>query len=178
MMVRRNVDPLVVGRVIGDVVDMFVPTVDMAVYYGPKAITSGSDVKPSMVADRPRVHIGGDSTQFYTLVMTDPDAPSPSEPCMRELVHWIVTDIPGNTHDITKGKEAVPYMGPKPTVGIHRYILVLFQQKKVLGELQPPVTSRNNFCTRAFAHHLELDSPVATVYFNAHKEPAASRRRN
>lgn len=76
------------------------------------------------------------------------------------------------------GKEAVAYMGPKPTIGIHRYILVLFQQKKPIGELQPPVTTRTNFCTRAFAHHLDLHLPVATVYFNAHKEPASSRRRS
>lgn len=29
----RSVDPLVVGRVIGDVIDMFAPSVDMAVVY-------------------------------------------------------------------------------------------------------------------------------------------------
>lgn len=29
----RSVDPLVVGRVIGDVIDMFAPSVDMAVLY-------------------------------------------------------------------------------------------------------------------------------------------------
>ena len=32
----RSTDPLVVGRVIGDVIDMFVPSMDMAVYYGSK----------------------------------------------------------------------------------------------------------------------------------------------
>ncbi|MCH95863.1 protein MOTHER of FT and TF 1-like [Trifolium medium] len=31
-------------------------------------------------------------------VMTDPDAPSPGEPSMRELIHWIVVDIPGGTN--------------------------------------------------------------------------------
>lgn len=28
---------------------------------------------------------------YHDQVMTDPDAPSPSEPIMREWVHWFVT---------------------------------------------------------------------------------------
>ncbi|CAK9139817.1 unnamed protein product [Ilex paraguariensis] len=89
------VDPLVVGRVIGDVVDMFVPTVTMSVRYGSKHIANGCEIKPSMAAEPPRVTINGHPNELYTLVMTDPDAPSPSEPSMREYVQWIVTDIPG-----------------------------------------------------------------------------------
>ncbi|KAF4385257.1 hypothetical protein G4B88_026540 [Cannabis sativa] len=139
-----SVDPLVVGRVIGDVVDMFVPAVSVSVYFGSKH------------------------------VMTDPDAPSPSEPTMREWVHWIVVDIPGGTNP-NKGKEILPYVGPRPPVGIHRYILVLFRQKGPLGLVdQPPC--RANFNTRFFAAHLDLGLPVATVYFNSQKEPATKRR--
>ena len=36
---------------------------------------------------------------------------------------------------IVAGKEVLPYVGPRPPVGIHRYILVLFQQKAPLGFL-------------------------------------------
>ncbi|XP_028127436.1 protein MOTHER of FT and TFL1-like [Camellia sinensis] len=92
-----SIDPLVVGRVIGDVVDMFVPSVTMNVYFGSKHVTNGCDIKPSIASNPPRVTISGHPHQLYTLVMTDPDAPSPSEPSMREWVHWIVTDIPGGT---------------------------------------------------------------------------------
>ncbi|XP_021912028.1 protein MOTHER of FT and TFL1 [Carica papaya] len=106
--------------------------------------------------------------------MTDPDAPSPSEPSMREWVHWVVVDIPGGTNP-TRGKEILPYMGPRPPVGIHRYIMVLFQQKRPLGLIEQP-PSRANFNTRLFAGHLDLGLPVATVYFNAQKEPASRRR--
>ncbi|GLU12931.1 hypothetical protein SLE2022_295860 [Rubroshorea leprosula] len=169
-----SVDPLVVGRVIGDVVDMFVPTVNMSVYYGPKHVSNGCEIKPSMTTNPPKVVISGQSHDLYTLVMTDPDAPSPSEPTMREWVHWIVVDIPGGTNP-TRGKETLPYMGPRPPVGIHRYILVLFKQKSQLGVVEQP-TSRANFNTRLFAEHLSLGLPVATVYFNAQKEPATKRR--
>ncbi|GAU12829.1 hypothetical protein TSUD_73160 [Trifolium subterraneum] len=110
-----SVDPLVVGRVIGDVVDMFIPSVGM-----------------------------------------------------------IVVDIPGGTNP-KRGKEILPYIGPKPPVGIHRYILVLFEQKGPIGMVEQP-TSRVSFNTRYFASQLDLGLPVATVYFNSQKEPQAKRR--
>ncbi|MBA0615981.1 hypothetical protein Godav_016078, partial [Gossypium davidsonii] len=62
-----SVDPLVVGRVIGDVVDMFVPTVTMSVYYGSKHVSNGCDIKPSMAINPPKVAIDGLPDQFYTL---------------------------------------------------------------------------------------------------------------
>ncbi|KAL3624475.1 hypothetical protein CASFOL_031143 [Castilleja foliolosa] len=175
-----NVDPLVVGRVIGDVVDLFVPTAAMSVYYASKHVNNGCDIKHSMAATQPRVTITGHPNDFYTLVMTDPDAPSPSEPSLREWVHWIVTDIPGCTN-VTRGKEVVEYVGPRPAVGIHRYIIVLFRQTKGVGvigleEADVP-TSRSHFNTRAFAQHFDLGLPVATVYFIAHKEPLSNRKR-
>ncbi|XP_059638655.1 protein MOTHER of FT and TFL1-like [Cornus florida] len=168
-----TVDPLVVGRVIGDVVDMFIPTVNMSVYYDSKHVTNGCNIKPSVAANPPRVVISGHADKLFTLVMTDPDAPSPSEPSMREWVHWIVTDISGNNRPI-RGREILAYMGPRPPVGIHRYILVLYRQKVALGQIEQPV-SRANFNTRAFAHRLDLGLPVSTVYFNAQKEPATKK---
>ncbi|PKA58954.1 Protein heading date 3A [Apostasia shenzhenica] len=91
-------DPLVVGGVIGDVLDAFTKTTDLRVTYGSKEVNNGKDFKPSIVASQPRADIGGnDLRNFYTLVMTDPDAPSPSDPNLREYLHWLVTDIPGTT---------------------------------------------------------------------------------
>lgn len=75
------------------------------------------------------------------------------------------------------GKEVLEYVGPRPPVGIHRYILVLFRQKAGLEGVEPP-PSRSHFKTRAFAQELDLGIPVATVYFNAHKEPANRKRHN
>lgn len=64
----RFVDPLVVGRVIGEVVDLFVPSVAMAVAYGPKDISNGCHIKPSMAAAQPLVRISGRRNDLYTLV--------------------------------------------------------------------------------------------------------------
>ncbi|XP_020215747.1 protein MOTHER of FT and TFL1 [Cajanus cajan] len=164
-----SVDPLVVGRVIGDVVDMFIPSVNMSLYFGSKHVTNGCDIKPSIAISPPKITLTGNMDNLYTLVMTDPDAPSPSEPSMRELIHWIVVNIPGGTNP-TRGKEILPYLGPKPPVGIHRFIFVLFQQKGPLAAVEQP-TTRAGFNTRYFASQLDLGLPVATVYFNAQKEP-------
>ncbi|KAB2029598.1 hypothetical protein E1A91_D05G180800v1 [Gossypium mustelinum] len=158
----RSVEPLVVGRVIGDVLDMFTPASEFTVRYGTKQVTNGCDIKPSAAADKPHV-------------MVDPDAPSPSEPRLREWLHWIVVDVPEG-QDATKGRELVAYMGPQPPTGIHRYILALFKQEGAMEGRIQVADARANFSTRRFAAQNRLGLPVAAVYFNSQKEPAAKKR--
>ncbi|KAI3995121.1 hypothetical protein MKX01_031923 [Papaver californicum] len=88
-------DPLLVGKVIADVIDdSFSPTVKMVVTF-----------YPSFLTYKPRVEIqGGDLRYFFTMIMTNPDVPGPSDPYLREHLHWIVTDIPGTT-DATFGRQ-------------------------------------------------------------------------
>jgi hypothetical protein len=38
----RSIEPLVVGRVVGDVIDMFVPSVDLAVQYTSRQVNNRS----------------------------------------------------------------------------------------------------------------------------------------
>ncbi|KAL9264140.1 CEN-like protein [Drosera capensis] len=167
---------LILGRVIGDVIDCFIPTVKMCVKYNSnKQVFNGHELFPSGVTLKPRVEVqGGDLRSFFTLVMTDPDVPGPSDPYLREHLHWIVTDIPGTT-DSTFGRELVSYELPRPTIGIHRFVFILFKQKRRQGVV-PPV-SRDGFNTRSFAEENDLGLPVAVVYFNCQRETAASRRR-
>nr|ACN54547.1 mother of FT and TFL1-like protein [Physcomitrium patens] len=190
----RSIDPLVVGKVIGDVIDTFVPSVDMAIHYSTRQVTNGCQMMPSATAQAPEIHLSDKSggNNLYTLIMIDPDAPSPSEPTLREWLHWIVTDIPGNSggSEMTSGfprlneliapskscgRELVPYMGPRPPVGIHRYIFVLFRQPLTPFHITPP-TVRSNFNTRYFAAQCGLGLPVAATYLNAQKEPGSRRR--
>ncbi|XP_026386858.1 protein MOTHER of FT and TFL1-like [Papaver somniferum] len=161
----RQVDPLVVGRVIGDVVGMFVPRLNISVCYGSKHLTSGCEIEPSVAADPPKVQISGSPQHLYTLVMVDPDAPSPSEPTMRE----IVVDVPGGTSP-SEGKEVVRYMGPKPPVGMHRYVMVAFEQKGELKMVVEEPACRPHFNTRNFAQQYDLGIPVSAFYFNSQKE--------
>ncbi|MCL7034343.1 hypothetical protein MKW94_019202 [Papaver nudicaule] len=209
-MMARSVQSLAVGKVIGDVVDMFTPSVELSVYYGSMKITNGCKLKPSVVSEKPTVliknpHLGNHfydqhrsvSSNLYTLVMSDPDAPTPSEPSMKEWLHWVVVDIPEG-FDSTRGREVVPYMEPRPPIGIHRYVFTLFRQKGPMvfggpvlmstsgdahmvgntghenGDADLP--SRVHFNTRNFAAQNGFDLPAAAVFFYAQKEPASKKR--
>nr|QKD77168.1 TFL3 [Saccharum hybrid cultivar SP80-3280] len=143
-------------------------------YNSNKQVFNGHEFFPSAVAAKPRVEVqGGDLRSFFTLVMTDPDVPGPSDPYLREHLHWIVTDIPGTT-DASFGREVVSYETPKPNIGIHRFIFVLFRQK--CRQAVNPPSSKDRFSTRQFAEENDLGLPVAAVYFNAQRETAARRR--
>lgn len=65
----RDRDPLVVGRVIGDVLDPFTRTIGLRVVYGNREVANGCELRPSQIATQPRVEVGGDDLRtFYTLV--------------------------------------------------------------------------------------------------------------
>lgn len=62
-------DPLVVGNVIGDILDPFVKSAALRVIYNNKEVTNGSELKPSAIVSEPRVEIRGrDTRTLYTLV--------------------------------------------------------------------------------------------------------------
>ncbi|KAF5198907.1 Phosphatidylethanolamine-binding protein [Thalictrum thalictroides] len=170
-----RMQPLIVGGVIGDVLDSFTPTINMSVHYnGNKQVCNGHELYPSSVTIKPKVEVqGADMRTFFTLILTDPDAPGPSDPYLREHLHWLVTDIPGTT-DATYGREVASYEMPRPNIGIHRFVFVLFKQRR-RQTMNPPL-SRDGFNTRKFAEENELGLPVAAVFFNAQRETAARRR--
>ncbi|KAL6508456.1 Protein TERMINAL FLOWER 1-like [Orobanche hederae] len=172
-------DTLAVGGVIGDVLNDFTPTTDMVVTYGSgrnkKVVSNAHEFFPSAVAKKSKVVIGGDDMRtFFTLVMTDPDFPNPSNPRLKERLKWLVRDIPGTT-DASFGKEVKKYEKPKADIGIHRYVFVLFQQTG-RGTVTDLPSSRDYFNTLIFAADNDLGPPVAAIYFNARRETAARGR--
>ncbi|KAK1398597.1 Terminal flower 1 [Heracleum sosnowskyi] len=170
-------DPLVIGRVVGDVVDYLPPSnVKINVTYSSnKHVYNGHELFPSAVNIKPKVQVlGGDLRSFFTLIMTDPDVPGPSDPYLKEHLHWIVTDIPGTTNS-TFGTEVVSYEMPRPNIGIHRFVFLLYKQVRRQTEMSIPMI-RDGFSTRRFAEENELGSPVAAVYFNCQRETASRRR--
>ncbi|XP_042482854.1 protein FLOWERING LOCUS T-like isoform X2 [Macadamia integrifolia] len=171
---QRERDPVVVGRVIGDVLDPFNRRISLRVSYGSREVSNGREFKPSTVVNQPRVEIGGDDMRtFYTLIMVDPDAPSPSHPTLREYLHWLVVDIPGTT-GTSFGQEIMCYENPRPMFGIHRYAFVLFQQ---LGRQTVYAPSwRQNFNTRDYAADYNLGLPVAALYYNCQRENGSGGR--
>ena len=65
----RDRDPLVIGRVVGDVLDPFTRSIGLRATYNNKDVNNGCELKPSQVVNQPRVDVGGDDLRtFYTLV--------------------------------------------------------------------------------------------------------------
>ncbi|KAH0898028.1 hypothetical protein HID58_047596, partial [Brassica napus] len=160
-------DPLVLARVVGDVVDPFMRLISLTVNYGQRQVTNGLDLRTSQVLNKPTVEIGGDDLRnFYTLLrdvfrvscmhncfgvlvifpeifliimLWCPDVPSPSNPHLREYLHWLVTDIPATTGT---------------AFGIHRVALMLSRQLRRQTVYAPEW--RQRFNTRAFAENNNL----------------------
>lgn len=66
----RERDPLVVGRVVGDVLDPFTRTIGLRVIYRDREVNNGCELRPSQVVNQPRVEVGGDDLRtFFTLVI-------------------------------------------------------------------------------------------------------------
>jgi hypothetical protein len=68
---------------------------------GVRELPMGVQMLLVQIQSKPHVELhgngfGGDAEK-YTLLLVDPDAPSPSNPTLRNILHWLVTDIPGST---------------------------------------------------------------------------------
>ncbi|KAG5640727.1 hypothetical protein DXG03_007420 [Asterophora parasitica] len=69
----------------------------------------------------------------YTLVLTDPDAPSRSGPKYRQFRHWVITGlkVASEGPSVVKTKPSTtPYRAPGPGAGsgVHRYAFLLFEE--------------------------------------------------
>ncbi|KAG6497047.1 hypothetical protein ZIOFF_044933 [Zingiber officinale] len=135
-------DPLAVGRVVGEVIDAFKGAVEMTVTYSDNkkrvAVLNGRELSPSAVAARPRVgvHGGGDMRSFFTLVMTDPDVPGPSDPFLREHVHW---EGGGGVREPAAGHRHPP-LRFRPLPAEAPPIVLVYRGSRLQGQvLHPPV---------------------------------------
>jgi protein FLOWERING LOCUS T len=73
------------------------------------------------------------------------------------------------------GRELITYESPSPTMGIHRIVLVLYQQLGRGTVYAPQV--RQNFNLRNFARRFNLGKPVAAMYFNCQRQTGTGGRR-
>lgn len=97
--------------------------------------TAGNELKPADVQEAPTVQWdGAEEHHSYVIVMTDPDAPTRSDPRFREWWHWIQTNIPGpalKAGKVSEGTEHWTYVPPGPPegTGLHRYVFLIYKQK-------------------------------------------------
>ncbi|GIY38926.1 OV-16 antigen [Caerostris extrusa] len=91
-------------------------------------VECSNEIKRNWTEYQPYIHYDSKPTDFYTLVMFDPDAPDPQKPVFSHFLHWLVMNIPGT--NLHSGKVIIDYMRPSPPPysNAHRYILLVYQQ--------------------------------------------------
>jgi len=158
-------------EVIPDVIDT-APAELLNVTYASVEVNLGNELAPTDVKDQPILKWTADPNKFYTLIMTDPDAPSRETPTFREWHHWLVGNIPGD--QIGKGDLLSAYIGSGPPkgTGLHRYTFLVFEQPGSLTFDEPRLTStsamgRAKFAVRKFATKYNLGVPVAGNFYQA-----------
>ncbi|GBP43022.1 Phosphatidylethanolamine-binding protein homolog F40A3.3 [Eumeta japonica] len=136
------------------------------------SVNEGNELTPTQVKDTPTVTWDAEDDQFYTLAMTDPDAPSRKEPKFREWHHWLVGNIPGS--NVSAGETLSAYVGSGPPsgTGLHRYVYLVYKQpgKLQFDEPRLPNTSGDNrgkFSISAFAKKYNLGDPIAGNFYQA-----------
>lgn len=91
-------------------------------------------------------------SKLYTVIMTDPDAPSPQNPVNAPVLHYLVSNIPGN--QIQYGDVLMPYTSPNPPIGSHRYRVDIYEQTHRYNA--PPVKERTKFPLDTFVQQYGL----------------------
>ena len=91
----------------------------------------GQLAKKEKTAYEPKIFFQGEPWKQYLLLMVDPDAPASS------WLHWLVSNIPGNTPEIREGDFVQGYAPPNPPSGTHRYFFILYEQPSSLMVPKP-----------------------------------------
>lgn len=147
---------------------IFSPTYSLVISFPSKSPSNGSLVRVSDVKEQPSVTFsttsGTSSAQSLTLLLIDPDAPTPEDPKFSYWRHWVVTNIPSNSGDVNEGTTVTPYLapGPKDESGPHRYLFLLFKEPTEFKVTKEDVggeefVERRSFGAREWAERCGLE---------------------
>ncbi|KAL7670154.1 hypothetical protein ACOME3_005097 [Neoechinorhynchus agilis] len=117
---------------------------------------------------RPVVVSTFESNKLYTLIMLDPDGPSPKNRELSPYLHWL--DVNTGSSDLFK--EVNVYVPPAPPAGIHRYVTLVFEQKGYIDGSKLYFPKRNNFPFRSFVEENGLTLKYGHVFRVDSKKPA------
>lgn len=133
----------------------------------------GNELTPKDVREIPEINYESNTNDYYTIIMTDPDAPSRKNPRNREFKHWLIGNVPGT--DISKGTTLAEYVGsgPPKDTGLHRYIFLVYKQPNGKINFDEDIISktqgkgRGQFSAKQFANKYKLNNPIAGNFYQA-----------
>ncbi|XP_073820287.1 protein D2-like [Musca autumnalis] len=160
------------NQIIPDVLAIAPRTVLKVTYQSNIEVDKGNELTPTQVKDPPALEWPHEESNFYTLIMTDPDAPSRKNPTFREYQHWLVGNIPGGA--LKKGDVLTAYVGSGPPegTGLHRYIFLIFKQEGKVKFKEEHIAknkgaNRGKFNTMKFVKKYKLNELVAGNFYVA-----------
>ncbi|GFR06400.1 phosphatidylethanolamine-binding protein 1 [Trichonephila clavata] len=132
-------------------------------YPSRRAIDCGAVLFSNATKDEPRIEFKAlNSDKLHTLVMFDPDIPTPQDPYLASYRHWLVENIPGSSFH--EGYTISSYVSPNPplTSNAHRYIFLIYQQPKDEKlENNFDNNKRTHFQINTFVQNRNLIGPIA-----------------
>lgn len=92
-------------------------------------VNLGNEMTPFQVKDEPLVSWETEPGALYTIICTEPDAPTRQDQSEGEVRHWLVVNVPDNLH-IRDGTTIAEYLGSGAPIdtGLHRYIFLVYKQ--------------------------------------------------
>ncbi|KAI2472138.1 PEBP-like protein [Annulohypoxylon bovei var. microspora] len=187
------------AEIFSTVIDKFLPSFLLdAEWSSGEHAELGNTVKVDKVQKEPTITVHGDhsasssavrvsSNVTYTIIITDPDAPSRDNPKWAEFCHFIATGVIISSSEssavvrLSSLKDIVPYKppGPPPKTGKHRYVFLLLAPANGttdLLDLSKP-SDRKHWGTGSRARHGVRDwaeenglEPVAANFIYAQNE--------
>lgn len=153
------------SKLVPEVAEQVGDRVSLEVTMGDKSVTNGTLVSGDDLMKEPRVKIARHKpSEVYSLVMVDPDFPSPNNPKYKNTLLWMLTNIKGDALD--DADCPVEYMVDEPGQGTHRYALLCYKQPG-FQSIEPPPAKRVNFQTKEWAKGHQWGDPVGGVFIKA-----------
>ena len=120
---------------------------DITFLFNSKKIFYNDLLTKEETSTKPIIQFNKEEGKSYTIIMIDPDAPYPSKPIYKYMLHMLVT----NNDNIV-----VEYLGPNPPPDSdpHRYYTCIFEQTAIIEKTKK--FPRPNFDLKQFVSDNKL----------------------
>ena len=128
---------------------------DITFLFGSKKIFYNDLLTKEETSTKPIIQFNKEKNKLYTIIIIDPDAPYPSKPKYKFMLHMLVTNN-DNVNDNVNDNEVVEYLGPNPPADSdpHRYYTCIFEQTAIIEKTKK--FPRPNFDLKQFVSDNKL----------------------
>ncbi|XP_055847915.1 putative odorant-binding protein A5 [Episyrphus balteatus] len=126
-------------EIIPNIVQSNVPELLKISFDSGASVNMGNEITPSQAKKQPKVEWKGDKNAYYTLVAFGPDAPTPDNPFISNIITWMVGNI--STKDVGAEHILAEYFAAAPPreTKKQRLIFLMFKQPKKLQFDEKPI---------------------------------------